>query len=249
MSHLSRCVRVCAVPLVLFALLIGMGACGTTQSISPQADRPTGFASWTDSPPVYRFEPGDKLKVEFLLTPEMGEDAIVAPDGTIGLRAAGHVRAAGLTAKELEAAITQNARRLLTDPIVTVSLNDPAAALVFVGGSVSKPGAYPVPGRRGALESILLAGGFGTEARMDEVVLIRRNPEDRPMLRTLNLQKFVSTAGDSGDVPLYPGDIVFVPRNRISEIDLWIDQYINRFLPFSRSFGYAINNNAPAAMY
>jgi hypothetical protein len=37
------------------------------------------------------------------------------------------------------------------------------------------------------------------------------------------------------------GDIVFVPRNKISEVDLWIDQYITRFLPFSRSFDYSIN--------
>jgi protein involved in polysaccharide export with SLBB domain len=77
------------------------------------------------------------------------------------------------------------------------------------------------------------------------VVLIRRNPANRPMLRTVNLRGFLEGGADTGDVPLVPGDIVYVPRNKISEVDLWIDQFINRFVPFSKSFNYTINRNNP----
>jgi protein involved in polysaccharide export with SLBB domain len=93
---------------------------------------------------------------------------------------------------------------------------------------------------RGALEAIVLAGGFDREARFDEVVLIRRSPDNKPMLRTVDLAGFISTGMAQGDIPLYPGDIIYVPRNRISEIDLWIDQFITKFLPFNRNFDYAI---------
>ena len=233
-----------------FGVLLLLAGCAgrsdylsTTGSLNPVESNPQGFAAWSDAPPRYRFGPGDKIKVQFLLTPEMGEETAVAPDGTIGLRAAGHLPAAGQTAEELEGAIATASRAVLTHPIVTVSLDDPAASAVYVGGQVRRPGAYPIAGRRGALESILLAGGFENEARVDEVVLIRRSPTDRPMLRTLNLKDFLQTG--AGEVPLFPGDIVFVPRNRISEVDLWVDQFLNKLIPFSKSFSYTINRNSP----
>ena len=45
------------------------------------------------------------------------------------------------------------------------------------------------------------------------------------------------------DVPIYPGDILFVPRTTIAEINLWIELFIERVLPFERSFQYSLNRN------
>ncbi len=235
------------------AICLMLSACGgstsfltTTQSITPVASQPTGFAAWTDEVPEYRFIAGDKLRVQFLLTPELGEDTVVAPDGQIGLRAAGQVSAGGRTARELQEAITVAAQKNLVNPIVTASLLESPGSRVFVGGSVSRPGAFALDGRRGPFEAVALAGGLLPEARMDEVVLIRRSTQNKPMLRVVDLRGFASLGTDAGDLPLVPGDIVFVPRNRISEVDLWIDQFINRFLPFQRGFNYTVNRN-PAA--
>jgi hypothetical protein len=230
-------------------LLAVLGGCGhtsfmsTTQSVTPVESEPRGFATWQDEVPAYRFIPGDKLRVQFLLTPELGEETVIAPDGKIGLRAAGQLHAAGTTARELQEAVTKAALANLVNPIVTVSLLETPGSRVFVGGSVTRPGAFAVDGRRGAFEAVVLAGGFAPEARMDEVVLIRRNPQNKPMLRTVDLRNFINTGTDAGDLPLVPGDILFVPRNRISEVDLWIDQFINKFLPFQRVFSYTVNRN------
>lgn len=222
----------------------------TTQSIAPVERNPQGFATWTDSIPAYRFAAGDHIKVQFLLTPEMGEEAVVAPDGMIGLRAAGQVQASGRTAPDLQTAIATAAKRNLINPIVTASLLESPGAKVFVGGSVAKPGAFAVDGQHGPFEAVMLAGGFTPDARMDQVVLIRRNPQDRPMLRTVDLRSFASVGTAEGDLPLVPGDIVFVPRNRISEVDLWIDQFINRLLPFNKAFNYTVNKNvAPGTLF
>ena len=82
---------------------------------------------------------------------------------------------------------------------------------------------------------------------MDQVALIRRNPEGRPMLRQINLQSFAGT-GQGDDVALQPGDIIFVPRSRIAEINLWIEQFVNRTLQINRSFNYTILRSvAPGA--
>jgi protein involved in polysaccharide export with SLBB domain len=226
-------------------LLIILAAC-TTQELRPVPNEPQGFATWTETVPDYRFGAGDRVRVQFLLTPEMNETALIAPDGAISTRASGRVLAAGLTALELEASVTRASHRVLNNPIVTVSLEEAGGATVLVGGAVRQPGAVPLRGPSGTLEAIIRAGGFEPDARMDEVVLIRRGPSNRPMLRTLDVRGFIQTASvrpnpSNADVPLYPGDIVYVPRSRIGEVNQWIDQYVNRLVPFQRSFSYAVN--------
>ncbi len=218
-------------------------AFSTTQSIHPIEVRPQGFAAWTDAMPPYQLAPGDKIKVQFLLTPELSEEAVLGPDGMIGLRSTGQLQVAGRTLAQLQTDIASAATKTLSRPEVTVSLAESPGTPVFVGGSVGKPGAYTLAGRRGSFEAVQLAGGFSPEARMNEVVLIRRDPDNRPMLRTVDLRSLIDGNDGHPDVPLAPNDIVFVPRNRISEVDLWVDQFINKFLPFSRNFGYAVNRN------
>ncbi|WP_426954587.1 polysaccharide biosynthesis/export family protein [Muricoccus radiodurans] len=235
---------------LVLALLLALPACApgtsnfsTTQSIAiREQDDPGRFAPWTDAPSPYRFGPGDRVRVQFLLTPEAGETTLVAPDGTIVLRVAGRVDAVGRTGGELERAIATASRRTLNNPIVTVGLEEAGAAVAYVGGSVRRAGAYPVSGRRGIAEMVTLAGGLDDSARMDQVVLIRRSPDNRPMMRTVNLQGFIAGRDLDADVPLVAGDIVYVPRSRLAEVGLWVDQAITRIVPFSRSFSYALQS-------
>lgn len=224
---------------LLLALLL-LGAC-TGQEISVSNQQPSGFAPWTEAIPTYRIGPNDKLNVRFRMTPELNETVLVGPDGNIALRAAGRVQVLGMSAAEAETVITEASRRVLTRPEISVTFEDAAASQVFVGGMVRRGGAFPLTGRRGVMEAVLLAGGFENEARMNEVVLIRRDPQNRPMLRTVNLQGFTASASAMEDVPLFAGDIIFVPRSRVAEVALWVDQTINRTIPFSRAFSYSIN--------
>lgn len=223
----------------LLALLPLAGCTGHEMSLSER--NPQGFLPWSDAAPEYRIAAGDRLRVSYLLTPELNEVALVAPDGQVALRAAGRVEVAGLATGQAEARIAQASRRFLTEPLVTLGVEEAAGSVVLVGGQVRNPGQHPLPARRGVLEAVIRAGGFDPEARLGEVVLIRRGANDLPMLRTVDLRGFVTGAGGAGDVPLLAGDIVFVPRSRIAEVNLWIDQYVNRLIPFSRSFSYSIN--------
>ncbi|WP_207482943.1 polysaccharide biosynthesis/export family protein [Arenibaculum pallidiluteum] len=236
--------RACLLVPCLLILVLLAAACTTGQALDP---KPTGelggFATWNDEVPAYQVGPGDNLQVRFLLTPEMDEEARISPDGSIGLRVAGQLKVAGLTLEQLDRLVEERSRRWLLSPTVTVSLKEAAAARVYVGGSVARPGAYALTSRLGAMEAILLAGGFDNEARYSQVVLIRRNAESRPMLRTLDLRSFIQSGAGEADMPLAAGDIVYVPRSEIAELNLWIEQFINRVLPFQRSFSYTINRD------
>ncbi|HQS47772.1 MAG: sugar transporter [Rhizobiales bacterium 24-66-13] len=213
----------------------------TGQELSFTQVNPEGFRPWTPGIPAYRIGPGDKLKVKFSITREMDEDLVVSPDGTIGLRAVGQIRVEGMTLAGLQETIRVSARRELTDQRVVVSLEDSGSSKVYVGGSVAHPGLYKIAEMRvSSLEAVLLAGGFTDEARLGEVALIRRDPSNRAMLKIINLRDMIQTGSDEADVPLVAGDILYVPRSDIAELNLWIDQFINKVVPFQRTFSYTL---------
>ncbi|NBU28500.1 MAG: polysaccharide export protein, partial [Caulobacteraceae bacterium] len=45
------------------------------------------------------------------------------------------------------------------------------------------------------------------------------------------------------DFQILPGDLIFVPRSRISEVNLFVRQYLNGVLPFNFGFSYDLNRN------
>ncbi|TDT89593.1 protein involved in polysaccharide export with SLBB domain [Azorhizobium sp. AG788] len=221
----------------------GQAPFATGQNISFSQVNPQGFRPWTNVPSVYRLGPGDKLKVKYFVTRDMDEDITVAPDGTIALRSTGQMRVEGMSLAAVQDAVRRASRNDLTDQRVTVALEDAVSARVFVGGMVARPGSYRLSDMRvSALQAILLAGGFTDEARLGQIAIIRRGPNNEPMLRTVNVRDVIETAWDEGNVPLMAGDIIYVPRSSIAELDLWIDQFINKVVPFQRSFSYTLGS-------
>lgn len=226
--------------LALLSASLALIGCSTTQSIKPHPRDAVQFAPWSDAPVAYRVGWGDKIKVRYLLTPELDEEVMVDPDGYVGLTAAGRVFVQNDTVAEAQAAIQNASRANLRDPRVTLDLTEAKNVRVIVAGAVRTPGAYLMPTRASVLEMIAQAGGFEEESRMDEVVIIRQRPGQKAMVRTLNLRRFVANGDPSGSIALAQEDIIFVPRSRIAEVDLWVDENITKALPFSRSFNYSL---------
>ncbi|MBW3558505.1 MAG: SLBB domain-containing protein, partial [Proteobacteria bacterium] len=125
-------------------------------------------------------------------------------------------------------------------PEVQVALRQAAPMRVYVGGEVRTPGEYEMPGDIDALQAVVKAGGFTPTARRIEVVVIRRGPDGRPMMKTVDLRHAVTNAGGTDAVPLRRFDIVYVPRTRVAEVGLFTQQYFNEALPFTSGFSYVL---------
>ena len=80
------------------------------------------------------------------------------------------------------------------------------------------------------------------EERLDQVVLIRRTREDKPMLRVVNARRLLE-GGEESDVPLQRFDVIFVPRSTLAEINLWLNQLVYNNLAFSSNFSYTVNRD------
>lgn len=202
---------------------------------------PTGFRPWSSQMPAYRLGAGDKLKIKYFLTREMDEALVVAPDGTIAPRAVGQLKVEGLTLAGAQEVVRRASKVELADQKVVISLDEAVSAKVYIGGMVEKPGPYNLADmRNGTLQSILMAGGFTDEARTGQVAIIRRGPDNLPMLRLINVKEIIQTGFTLDDVQLASGDIIYVPRSSVSELNVWIDQFINKVVPFQRTFNYTL---------
>ena len=226
----------------------GTTACGhlDAEPITP-APRPTatfsniGYADWSEQEPDYRFYPGDEIEMTVPSAPELNKSATVQPDGRITVPLVSPVMAADRTIGELQASLSQAYAGTLLRPQVQISVKATAPLKVFVGGEVGNPGVYDMAGDGDALRAIIQAGGFKTSAKRNQVVIIRRGPDGRAMMRTADLLKGLTSPGGADLVPLRRFDIVYVPRSGAAETGLFMQQYFRDLLPVS--FSYAINGN------
>ena len=112
--------------------------------------------------------------------------------------------------------------------------------LVFVDGEVGKPGMVPILGAMTALQAISQAGGMKETARAGDVIIIRRGAPSKPVVFAVNLKKARTGTDLAQDVSLAPFDIIYVPRSRVSNVNVWLDHYIRRNIPLPFSLNYGV---------
>lgn len=145
---------------------------------------PTGD-DLTPSELKYRLSPGDEVRVEVyeLISPNETEvlERIVDQTGNIRIKEVGDVAAAGLTIEELQKEVESKVSRLVTSPIVGVTLLRGQGFQFAISGSVQTVGVFGLnrPDFR-LSEAIALAGG--TLATTQRVTVIR----SAPLADTLN---------------------------------------------------------------
>ena len=222
-----------------------LAGCTGVEPFTP-GPRPTAgfpdiaYADWTEAEPEYRLFPGDVVNLVVASAPELNREGLrVGPDGRIVLPLGINVMAADRSVEELEASAAQAYAPHLVRPEVDFVLAEPAPMRVFVGGEVAEPGQIEMAGDIDALQAVIQAGGFTAGARRGEVVVIRRGPEGRPMMRTVNLARAISDPARHDAVPLRRFDVVYVPRSTVAEAGLFVRQIFDA-VPFVDGFGYIL---------
>ena len=215
---------------------------------APESFPNIGYATWTDDEPAYRVYPGDELDISIPSAPELNKTLIVQPDGRISLPLIHAVMVADRTPGEVEQALDQAYSSQLLRPEVFVSVKTATPLKVFVGGEVDKPGVYDMPGDINALQAVIQAGGFKTSAKSGDVVIIRRGPDGRPMMRKANLRRGLDHPGQTDLVPLRRFDIVYVPKTGLAKLGA-VTQQLQQIVPYSLGFSYLLNNTGAVPIF
>ncbi|HZH28542.1 MAG TPA: polysaccharide biosynthesis/export family protein [Azospirillaceae bacterium] len=147
----------------------------------------------------YRLGSGDDLRVIVFGQQELSGDFKVDGAGQVSFPLIGELRAAGLTARELEAAVQRRlADGYVRDPRVSVQVT--TARPFFIVGEVRQPGQYPYTDGMTAIAAIAKAGGHTYRARQD-YVLITRGSDPQKVKRRAPMT-----------APVFPDDVVEVPE-------------------------------------
>ena len=182
----------------------------------------------------YRIQAGDVLRVRYLYHPELNVKVPVRPDGDISLQVAGVIHAGDLTTTELERVIEKRSSHRLREPEISVIVAE-AERKVYIGGEVRDPGFVKYKKGLTPLQAIMDRGGFTTVARVDSV--LRLSPAKGQYQGTrMDFTKPLSDGTPEG-VELLAGDVVFVPRTFIGDVNLFVTQYIRGVLPIEPRVG------------
>jgi protein involved in polysaccharide export with SLBB domain len=225
-----------ALALPLVWLILSFSGCYYSVTNEP-LPAPERSAATAPMPPPFHLNTfllnlGDQLAVKFYQNPQLDEDVVIRPDGKISLQLIGAVDAVGRTPEALAAEIESAYRSELTTPRVTVIVRQLGVTPVYVGGEVGNPGIVSLTPGLTLFQAIQQAGGLLQTAHEKQVVLIRRDAEGHPVGYSVDVRPIAGGKNPGVDVPLFPYDIAFVPRSKIADVNLFVNQYIRNTVPF-----------------
>jgi len=216
--------------------------------ISYQTPPPPGmFQQWVDWEPEYTLVAGDQLDIVVSSAPELSRTLTVGPDGRVVMPMSRPIMAAGRTFLQVQHELMGELGKQLRDPRIAVTPRAYAPEQIYVGGQVGAPGTYTIPGRIGALEGILMAGGMRPTARSRQVAILRRAPNGGMMMRSVNIRGGMLNIREYNDnVQLRRGDIIYVPQNTLGEIGTFMDGF-RRAMPVDFNLSYQLGTGGNGA--
>jgi protein involved in polysaccharide export with SLBB domain len=232
----NRQVKMKTKVIILFVLSFALSCCGPYSKNALKVGAPGTLAP--PSPQEYRIAIGDKINIKLFYNPDLNQEVTVRPDGKISLLLVHEVDAVGLTSSQLTEELTQSYAKHLQQPEIAVIVTSFAGQKVFVGGEVGGPGVKDLVGPTTLLQAVAMAGGFKDTARLDEVVVIRKDENNKPFIFAVDALKAMKGIDLSQDVYLQSYDIVVVPKSNIADVDLWVSQYIGQTLGAVSGFTY-----------
>jgi protein involved in polysaccharide export with SLBB domain len=168
----------------------------------------------------YQIQPGDTLDITFFYTPEYNATSVpVRPDGKIQLSLVGEFPIAGMTPEQAGAELKKAYTRELKNPDLAVIVKTFGASAVVVQGEVRTPAQIPLIGNATLLQVISQAGSFLPTADIRNVTVVRHSTGGKPLVTVVNLQDALKGVDPANDIPMLPGDVVFVPSLKQNDAD------------------------------
>lgn len=212
------------------ALLVPAAACQSAHTVAPALPGQPYYAAKPGPAPGVRLRSGDVIEIKFAYAAQFDQTETVRPDGKIELPLAGEVVVQGKTPAQLREELMKRYSVQLKHPQLAVIVRGLYERRVYVGGEVKKPGPVLMPGEMTALEAVMDAGGLNRETAEAGNIVVVRNIDGNMIGMSVDLRGALK--GEK-TTPFYlePRDIVYVPRTRIANLDLWIEQHLWKLLP------------------
>jgi len=201
------------------------------------------FASIVSNPSitvfVNRLEVAQDQFFETLLAGPGGStrDAALRGDGAISLPLIGQVPLADLTISEAEQKLGQLYRERGIWAEVSLNVKSFGNHRCVVLGEVKTPGSFALSSGATVAEAVATVGGDLRSADLSKVVWITQGPGGERQFATVDLEGYLAGEAPAQNPYLRPGDVIYVPRSGIGDINRWVELYLRENMPFNLSVG------------
>ena len=154
---------------------------------------------------------GDVLAINVWKEAEISRVVPVRSDGRISLPLVGEVQASGQTPRQLETQITAKLKDYVSEPEVTVIVQEIKSQKFNVLGMVLKPGSYVLTKPMTVIDAIATAGGFRDFAKQKNIYVLRHNADGREVRLPFNYKDVVKGQKADQNVQLESNDTIVVP--------------------------------------
>jgi polysaccharide biosynthesis/export protein len=169
----------------------------------------TGHAGVTND--QYTIGPADVLQISVWHEPEISGPVSVRPDGNISMPLIGDLKVSGLTPTKLQGTLKEKLRAFISDPEVSVTVQQVKSKNFNVLGEVQHPGSYPLAHSVSVLDAISMAGGFRDFAKVTKIYVLRKTSDGATIHIPFNYKQVVKGNRADQNVELNPEDTVVVP--------------------------------------
>jgi polysaccharide biosynthesis/export protein len=153
----------------------------------------------------------DVLAINVWKETEISRSIPVRSDGKISLPLVGELQAAGRTPLKLEQDIASRLKSYISEPEVTVIVQQINSQKFNIMGQVAKPGSYPLASASTVLDAIAAAGGFRDFAKQKSVYVLRQSPDGTQTRLPFNYKEVIKGKNPEQNVKLQAHDTVVVP--------------------------------------
>lgn len=204
------------------AVIVGCGVLSGTMTAqaAAQAGTPAPAATATAAPSEVKgkahddsFIIGDDdvLAINVWKEPDISRSIPVRSDGKISLPLVGEVQAAGRTPLKLEQDIADRLKNYISEPEVTVIVQQINSQKYNILGMVTKPGSYPLVGSITVLDAIAAAGGFRDFAKQKNIYVLRQNADGTQTRLPFNYKDVVKGKDPAQNIQLQSRDTIVIP--------------------------------------
>jgi polysaccharide export outer membrane protein len=159
---------------------------------------------------TYTVKPGDVLHIQVWKEPELQGPVLVTPDGSFAFPLVGQIDARNKTVGELQKTITDKLAKYISDPVVSVSVQEIKGNKVYVIGQVAHPGEFIVNPRVDVMQALSMAGGTTPFASLGNIMILRRSQSNQEAI-AFDYTNVVEGRRLEQNIELQSGDIVVVP--------------------------------------
>lgn len=155
---------------------------------------------------------GDTLRISVYGHPDLSLETRVSESGSISYPLIGEVKVNGLSPAAAEKKIAGMLERggYLRNPQVNIAIAQNQSQQVSVLGQVTRPGRYPVDGKRSLTDILALAGGTTPDAG-DTITLVRTR-NGKALKENLDIHEMVKNGDMQKNLQLKTNDVIFVER-------------------------------------